>query len=104
MKPLHQDAEQPDAEPAGDRRQPEMQIEPQQGVAEIGPEHEECAVRQIRYPHQAEDQREARRQQEQQAAEGHAVQRLDDPELPLHRSIALGRDLKDGHCTGTTSE
>jgi hypothetical protein len=37
-----------------------------------------------RSPQQAERQREAGRQQEQQAAEGHAVEGLDDPELPLH--------------------
>src|SRR5262249_32685473 len=84
-EPLHHDAEQADAEPADDRRQPEMQLDLQQRVAEIGAEHEERAVRQIWDPHQAENQREARRQQEQQAAEGHAIQRLDDPELPLHR-------------------
>ena len=40
----------------------------------------------VRDPHQAEGQRKARRQQKQQTAEGHAVQRLDDPEL--HRTIA----------------
>jgi len=67
-----------------------MQLELQQRVAEIGAEHEERAVRQIRNSHQAENQREARRQQEQQAAEGHAVQRLDDPELPLHLWSAPG--------------
>ena len=61
-EPLHHDAEQSDAEPADDRRQPEMQLELQQRVAEIGAEHEERAVRQIRNPHQAENEREARRQ------------------------------------------
>src|SRR5262249_12033854 len=90
-EPLHHDADQSDAEPADDRRQPEMQLELQQRVAEIGAEHEERTVRQIRDAHQAENQREARRQQEQQAAEGHAVQRLDDPELPLHRRLRAYR-------------
>src|SRR5262245_17739778 len=33
-EPLHHDAEQSDAEPADDRRQPEMQLELQQRVAE----------------------------------------------------------------------
>ena len=64
-EPFHEDAEQPDAEPADDRRQPEVQPELQQREAEIGAEHEERAVRQVRDAHQAEDQREAGRQQEQ---------------------------------------
>ena len=38
-------------------------------------------MREIRDSHQPEDQRESGREQEQQAAEGQAVQRLDDPEL-----------------------
>src|SRR5262249_38202407 len=78
-----------DAESADEGRQPELQLELQQREAEIGAEHEEGAVRQVGDAHQAENQRKARRQQEQQAAEGHAVERLDDPELPLHLRSAF---------------
>jgi hypothetical protein len=87
---LHNDPDESNADPPYEGRQPEMQLELQQSVTEIGAEHEKRAVRQIRYSHQAENQREARRQQKQQAAERHAVERLDDPELhfrlPLRRA------------------
>ena len=82
---LHQDANNADAEPREDRREPEVQPHTrQQRVAEIRPKHEEGAVREVGDAHQAEDERETGRKKEQQAAEGHAVQGLDDPELPLH--------------------
>ncbi len=71
----------PTPRPATERDQPEVAAAGQQAVAEIGAEHEERAMREIGNAHQPEDQRESGRQQEQQAAEGHAVQRLDDPEL-----------------------
>ena len=57
-----------------------LKIAAGEGRAEIGAEHEQGAVRQVGNAHQAEDQREARRQQEQQAAEGDAVDRQQQPE------------------------
>ena len=78
---LDEPAERRDDEAAQERREPEVGHDLEDARAEIGAEHEQRAVRQIRDPHQPEDQREARRQQEQQPAEGEAVQRLDGPEL-----------------------
>ena len=52
-----------------------------EGRAEIGAQHEQRAVRQIRNAHQPEDQRKARRQQKQQSAEGDAVDRQHQPEV-----------------------
>src|SRR5579872_1812258 len=40
-------------------------------------------MRQIGKPHQTEDERETRREQEQQAAERQAIQTLNDPKLHL---------------------
>ena len=80
-QPFQRDADDADAQPRDDRHQPEIAAARQQAVAEIRAEHEERAVREIGNAHQPEDQREAGRQQEQQAAEGQTVQCLDDPEL-----------------------
>src|SRR5262245_63570638 len=63
------------------------------GGAEIGAEHEEGAMGEIGDAHQAEGQRKARRQQEQQSAERNAVQSLDDPEL--HRTAARVTPAKE---------
>ena len=66
-----------------DRRQPEIQLKAEhahdEGGADIGAQHEQRAVRQIRNPHQPEDQGEARRQQKQQSAERDAVDRQHQP-------------------------
>src|SRR5882672_9111153 len=51
------------------------------GHADIGAQHVHRAVGEIRDAHQTEDQRKARGEQEKQAAEGEAVQGLDDPIL-----------------------
>ena len=77
-----------DAEAGAEHREPEIAAEVGDGRAEIGAEHEEAAMREIGNAHQAEGEREAGREQEQQAAEGDAVQRLDDPELHLLTSLA----------------
>ena len=57
--------------------------------AEIGAEHEQRAVRQVRNPHQPENQRETRRQQKQQSAEGDAVDRQHQPKGHGRRDLAL---------------
>ena len=49
-----------------------------EGRGEIGADHVERAVRQIDEVHDAEDQRQPRRQQEQQHAELNAVEKLLD--------------------------
>src|SRR5260221_508670 len=82
---LAQPAEQRHDEPADDRREPEIGDVFQDGDPDVGPEHVQGAVREIRDAHQPEDEREARREQEQQAAEGEAVQRLNDPVLHKKR-------------------
>ncbi len=65
-------------ETAEQRREPEVHTPVQERHAEIGAQHEEGAVHQIGDAHQPEDQREAGRQQEQQAAKREAVDREDD--------------------------
>ena len=70
-----------DAEAGAEHREPEVAAEIGDRRAEIGAEHEEAAMREVGNAHQAEGEREAGGEQEQQAAEGDAVQRLDDPEL-----------------------
>ena len=82
---LEQDADETDAEAGSQHGEPEVAAEIHDGRAEIGAEHEECAMGEIGNAHQPEGEREARRQQEQQAAEGDAVERLDDPELQRFR-------------------
>ena len=82
------------AMPAPSARHPDVQAVTgaQRRRPEIGAEHEEGAVRQVGQPHQAEDQREARRQQEQQTTERQAVETLDDPKL--HRLPILSGKLR----------
>ena len=61
-------------------RHPEVEALPQHGHAEIGPQHEEGPVHQVRDAHQPEDQGKAGGEQEQEAAECHAVYRQGQPE------------------------
>ncbi len=79
-----QGAEGGDQNDRQQHRHPEIerhaQIAADKGGAEICPEHEQRAMRQIGDAHQAKDQRKARRQQKQQAAEGDAVDRQQQPE------------------------
>ena len=70
-------ARAPSEEAAGQRRE---------GRGEIGAQHVERAVRQVDQVHDAEDQRQPGRQQEQQQAELHAVEALFDQ--VEHRSYA----------------
>ena len=80
--PKHGDAEPAErSRPARSRRPSAIRLD-----AEIGAQHEERAVRQVRDPHQPEDQREAGGQQEQQAAERDAVDRQ-QPEIHARRSL-----------------
>src|SRR5207245_11727379 len=75
----------------------EIHVPLHQARAEVGAEHEECAMRQIRDAHQAENQREAGREQKQQTSEGDAVERLNDPELHRWRACGgLWTSLSDG--------
>ncbi len=72
----------PTPRPDAKHREPEVASRTRDhGRAEVGAEHEEAAMRKVRNAHQAEREREAGRQQEQQAAERDAVEGLDDPEL-----------------------
>ena len=84
-----------DGNSGAERRDPEIQaaIGAQRDGAEIGAEHEERAMRQVGEPHQAEDQRESRRQQKQQATERQAVETLDDPKL--HRGLSASAFTED---------
>ena len=91
-QPLEQDADQSDAEAGAEHREPEAAAEVGDGGAEIGAEHEEAAMREIGNAHQAEGEREAGGEQKQQAAEGDAVQRLDDPELHCRFVIPAARN------------
>ena len=61
----------------------------EQRDAEIGAQHEERAVHQVGDAHQPEDQREARRQQEQQAAQRNAVHRQRQPQVHVERLAVL---------------
>ena len=60
-----------------------------EGGADIGAQHEQRAVRQVRNTHQPEDQGEARRQQKQQAAECDAVDRQHQPKIHVRSVPAL---------------
>ena len=82
-QPLEQTADRRNRDAGAERGHPDVQAveRAQRRGAEIGAEHEEGAVRQVGQPHQAEDQREARGQQEQQTTERQAVETLDDPKL-----------------------
>ncbi len=80
-----------DRQAAEHRRQPQVRNHLQDRHPDVGAQHEQGAVRQVGDAHQAEDQRKARRQQEQQPAEGEAVQRLNDPELHRARKRTLSR-------------
>src|SRR6267378_5873542 len=78
---LDQTSEHRDDDSTDDRCKPEIGDVFQDGDPDVRPEHVHRAVGEIRDAHQTEDQREARGEQEQQAAEGEAVQGLDDPIL-----------------------
>ena len=62
--------------------------------AQIGADHEHRAVRQIRDPHQPEDQGESRRQQKQQAAERHAVDGQQQPERHIRRLTLVPKSCR----------
>src|SRR6185503_4327751 len=74
-------ADDRDEHRSGDCREPEGDAPPDdEARTEIRAEHEEGAMRQVRNAHQAEYQREACRQQEQQSAERYAVDGQDQPQ------------------------
>ena len=74
QQPLDQAAECRNQERADDCGQPEIELVPDdQARPDVGAQHEQGAVRQIRNAHQPEDQGEAGREQEQQAAQRDAV-------------------------------
>src|SRR4029077_21150103 len=98
---LESDADEADAEARTQHGHPESSAGINDRCAEIGAEHEEAAVRQVRNAHQPEGERETGREQEQQPAEGDAVQRLDDPEL--HVLSSPPRALARGPESITTS-
>ena len=83
QQPFRQCAERRHRQHSEDRRQPEIQLEAEQADdesgADIGAQHEQRAVRQIRNAHQPKDQGEARRQQKQQPTEGDTVDRQHQP-------------------------
>src|SRR5205807_3864077 len=78
---LEQSAKYGDEQSSDKRGKPKIRYDLKYRDAQIRAQHEQRAVRQIRDAHEPEDQRESCREQEQQTAEGQAVQRLDDPEL-----------------------
>jgi hypothetical protein len=86
---LHQRAEYRNFEPGEDGANPKIDREAEstgkEGGAEIGAEHKHRAMRQIRNAHQPEDQRKAGGQQEQQAAERHAIDGQQNPERHRRR-------------------
>ena len=81
-KSLDHPADRGDEQRRDQCRQPEIEMKPHdEARAEIGAEHEERAMRQIGNPHQPEDQRESRREEEEQTAEGDAVDGKDQPQI-----------------------
>ncbi len=93
QQPFGQRAERGHGKRRQDRREPKVQLEPEQaddeGSADIGAEHEQRAVRQIRNTHQPEDQGEARRQQKQQSTESDAVDCQHQPKIHVRSFPAL---------------
>ncbi len=75
------------------QRQPEAAGELEDRQAEERAQHEERAVREAHDVHQPEDQREARRHEEQQHAVHQPVQKLGDQKL--HATLSADRS---GHC------
>ena len=57
-----------------------------QGPGQVGPEHVEAAMREVDHAHDAEDQRQARRQQEQQQPVLNRVQALHQKSRKIHGS------------------
>ena len=84
-------------EAAEQRGEPEVHAPVEERHAEIGAQHEEGAVHQVRNPHQPEDQREAGGEKEQQAAERETVDREDDG---LRRRDLLHHGGSDLSCPG----
>ena len=75
---------------------PQVRQHLQDARAEVGAEHEQRPVREVRDPHQAENQRKAGRQEEQQSSQGQAIQGLDGPILQGYdsRFLAGGKSLE----------
>ena len=69
---------------AGDQPEPERAGRGRDSRAGEGADHVERAMREVDQPHDAEDQRQPRRHQEQHDAELQAVQQLLDEEGCLH--------------------
>jgi hypothetical protein len=93
-QPLHEAAEERDEEPADQRGRPEAETPLDQARREVAAQHEEGAVGEVRDPHEAEDQREAGGQQEEQAAQRDAVDGQHEPEA--HRGAAAGQPFRGG--------
>ena len=78
---LHHDPERGDGNRREHEREPEAAGEAVDRQPEERAQHEERAVREAHHVHQAEDEREAGRHQEQQHAIDQPVQELGDDEL-----------------------
>ncbi len=72
-------------EPGAEHRDPEVAAEMRDRRAEIGAEHEQRAVREIDDARHAEDQRQARGDQEQRRRAREAVQELDQDRGRSHK-------------------
>src|SRR5262249_23039244 len=66
---------------AEDGRRPEVESPADQGGREVAAQHEEGPVGEVGNPHEAEDEREAGRQEKEQAAQGDAVDGQHEPEI-----------------------
>ena len=83
-----------------DRAEHETVRSPGEGGGKIGAEHVERAVRQIDQIHDAEDQRQAGREQKQQHAELHAVKALLDE---IEHGIVEAPGVIPGRCARTSN-
>ena len=77
-----------DGDPDRDRRD-EVPGDPHRDDARVAAQQEEGAVREVDDAHEAEDEREPAREQEQQSAEAQPVQRLEEQGLGRDRNASL---------------
>src|SRR3989449_3630551 len=92
-EPLHADADERDRQRARDERGGEAARPPHDGQPDVAAEHEVRPVGEVDDAHNAEDQREPAREQEQERAVREAVEGLGDPELGGHESRRSRRAL-----------